>query len=113
MKKGIILLNKADLKAKVSELFLKDKLSWDVYAAGNNYCDCSGGMSQYGEHLGNWTEKHDVYTGYKVEGKPIMNECTVYCSADRIAYKCTCCGHTTMEDKITKKHTGKYCPYAK
>ena len=29
-----------------------------VYAAGNNYCDCSVGMSQYGQHLGNWTEKH-------------------------------------------------------
>ena len=34
-KKGIILLNKADLKAKVSELFLKDKLSWDTIAFSN------------------------------------------------------------------------------
>lgn len=106
IKKGIILFTTVICIALSSK-------STDVYAAGNNYCDCSGGMSQYGEHLGNWTEKHDVYTGYKVDGKPIMNECTVYCSADRIAYKCTCCGHTTMEDKITEKHTGKYCPYAK
>ena len=34
-KKGIILLNKADLKVKVSELFLKDKLSWDTIAFSN------------------------------------------------------------------------------
>ena len=47
-KKGIILLNKADLKAKVSELFLKDKLSWDTIAFSN---ETKQGLQQLEQYI--------------------------------------------------------------
>ena len=49
-KKGIILLNKADLKAKVSELFLKDKLSWDTIAFSN---ETKQGMKELEDYVNN------------------------------------------------------------
>ena len=53
-KKGIILLNKADLKAKVSELFLKDKLSWDTIAFSN---ETKQGLQQLEQYI---TDKFEL-----------------------------------------------------
>lgn len=47
-KKGVILLNKADLKAKVSEQLLKDKLSWDTIAFSN---ETKQGLQQLEQYI--------------------------------------------------------------
>lgn len=56
-KKGIILLNKADLKAKVSELFLKDKLSWDTIAFSN---ETKQGLQQLEQYITDKFERGDL-----------------------------------------------------
>lgn len=56
-KKGIILLNKADLKAKVSELFLKDKLSWDTIAFSN---ETKQGLQQLEQYISDKFERGDL-----------------------------------------------------
>lgn len=56
-KKGIILLNKADLKAKVSELFLKDKLSWDTIAFSN---ETKQGLQQLEQYITDKFEREDL-----------------------------------------------------
>lgn len=56
-KKGIILLNKADLKAKVSELFLKDKLSWDTIAFSN---ETKQGLQQLEQYITDKFEQGDL-----------------------------------------------------
>lgn len=56
-KKGIILLNKADLKAKVSELFLKDKLSWDAIAFSN---ETKQGLQQLEQYITDKFERGDL-----------------------------------------------------
>ena len=56
-KKGIILLNKADLKAKVSELFLKDKLSWDMIAFSN---ETKQGLQQLEQYITDKFERGDL-----------------------------------------------------
>ena len=56
-KKGIILLNKADLKAKVSELFLKDKLSWDTIAFSN---ETKQGLQQLEQYITDKSERGDL-----------------------------------------------------
>ena len=56
-KKGIILLNKADLKAKVSELFLKDKLSWDTIAFSN---ETKQGLQQLEQYITDKLERGDL-----------------------------------------------------
>ena len=56
-KKGIILLNKADLKAKVSELFLKDKLSWDTIALSN---ETKQGLQQLEQYITDKFERGDL-----------------------------------------------------
>ena len=56
-KKGIILLNKADLKVKVSELFLKDKLSWDTIAFSN---ETKQGLQQLEQYITDKFERGDL-----------------------------------------------------
>lgn len=56
-RKGIILLNKADLKAKVSELFLKDKLSWDTIAFSN---ETKQGLQQLEQYITDKFERGDL-----------------------------------------------------
>ena len=56
-KKGIILLNKADIKAKVSELFLKDKLSWDTIAFSN---ETKQGLQQLEQYITDKFERGDL-----------------------------------------------------
>lgn len=56
-KKGIILLNKADLKAKVSELFLKDKLSWDTISFSN---ETKQGLQQLEQYITDKFERGDL-----------------------------------------------------
>lgn len=56
-KKGIILLNKADLEAKVSELFLKDKLSWDTIAFSN---ETKQGLQQLEQYITDKFERGDL-----------------------------------------------------
>lgn len=56
-KKGIILLNKADLKAKVSELFLKDKLSWDTNSIFN---ETKQGLQQLEQYITDKFETGDL-----------------------------------------------------
>lgn len=56
-KKGIILLNKVDLKAKVSELFLKDKLSWDTIAFSN---ETKQGLQQLEQYITDKFERGDL-----------------------------------------------------
>ena len=56
-KKGIILLNKADLKAKVFELFLKDKLSWDTIAFSN---ETKQGLQQLEQYITDKFERGDL-----------------------------------------------------
>lgn len=56
-KKGIILLNKADLKAKVSELFLKDKLSWDTIVFSN---ETKQGLQQLEQYITDKFERGDL-----------------------------------------------------
>lgn len=56
-KKGIILLNKADLKAKVSELFLKDQLSWDTIAFSN---ETKQGLQQLEQYITDKFERGDL-----------------------------------------------------
>lgn len=56
-KKGVILLNKADLKAKVSELFLKDKLSWDTIAFSN---ETKQGLQQLEQYITDKFERGDL-----------------------------------------------------
>lgn len=56
-KKGIILLNKADLKVKVSELFLKDKLSWDTIAFSN---ETKQGLQQLEQYIADKFERGDL-----------------------------------------------------
>lgn len=56
-KKGIILLNKSDLKAKVSELFLKDKLSWDTIAFSN---ETKQGLQQLEQYITDKFERGDL-----------------------------------------------------
>ena len=56
-KKVIILLNKADLKAKVSELFLKDKLSWDTIAFSN---ETKQGLQQLEQYITDKFERGDL-----------------------------------------------------
>lgn len=56
-KKGIMLLNKADLKAKVSELFLKDKLSWDTIAFSN---ETKQGLQQLEQYITDKFERGDL-----------------------------------------------------
>lgn len=56
-KNGIILLNKADLKAKVSELFLKDKLSWDTIAFSN---ETKQGLQQLEQYITDKFERGDL-----------------------------------------------------
>lgn len=56
-KKGIILLNKADLKAKVSEFFLKDKLSWDTIAFSN---ETKQGLQQLEQYITDKFERGDL-----------------------------------------------------
>ena len=56
-KKGIILLNKADLKAKVSELFLKDKLSWDTIEFSN---ETKQGLQQLEQYITDKFERGDL-----------------------------------------------------
>lgn len=82
-----------------------------VFAAVPNYCsNCGAKLVEYAEHVGNWTEKHEVYTGYSVDGKPIMHECTIYYSVDRVARVCpNGCGVAWSEDKQSETHTSTYC----
>ena len=56
-KKGIILLNKADLKAKVSEQLLKDKLSWDTIAFSN---ETKQGLQQLEQYITDKFERGDL-----------------------------------------------------
>ena len=56
-KKGVILLNKADLKAKVSEQLLKDKLSWDTIAFSN---ETKQGLQQLEQYITNKFERGDL-----------------------------------------------------
>ena len=56
-KKGIILLNKADLKVKLSELFLKDKLSWDTIAFSN---ETKQGLQQLEQYITDKFERGDL-----------------------------------------------------
>ena len=56
-KKGVILLNKADLKAKVSEQLLKDKLSWDTIAFSN---ETKQGLQQLEQYITDKFERGDL-----------------------------------------------------
>ena len=56
-KKGVILLNKADLKAKVSEQLLKDKLSWDTIAFSN---ETKQGLQQLEQYIMDKFERGDL-----------------------------------------------------
>ena len=56
-KKGVILLNKADLKAKVSEQLLKDKLSWDTIAFSN---ETKHGLQQLEQYITDKFERGDL-----------------------------------------------------
>ena len=56
-KKGLILLNKADLKAKVSEQLLKDKLSWDTIAFSN---ETKQGLQQLEQYITDKFERGDL-----------------------------------------------------
>ena len=56
-KKGVILLNKADLKAKVSEQLLKDKLSWDTIAFSN---ETKPGLQQLEQYITDKFERGDL-----------------------------------------------------
>lgn len=56
-KKGVILLNKADLKAKVSEQLLKDKLSWDIIAFSN---ETKQGLQQLEQYITDKFERGDL-----------------------------------------------------
>ena len=56
-KKGVILLNKADLKAKVSEQLLKDKLSWDTIAFSN---ETQQGLQQLEQYITDKFERGDL-----------------------------------------------------
>lgn len=56
-KKGVILLNKADLKTKVSEQFLKDKLSWDTIAFSN---ETKQGLQQLEQYITDKFERGDL-----------------------------------------------------
>ena len=50
-------MNKADLKAKVSELFLKDKLSWDTIAFSN---ETKQGLQQLEQYITDKFERGDL-----------------------------------------------------
>ena len=56
-KKGVILLNKADLKAKVSEQLLKDKLSWYTIAFSN---ETKQGLQQLEQYITDKFERGDL-----------------------------------------------------
>lgn len=56
-KKGVILLNKADLKAKVSEQLLNDKLSWDTIAFSN---ETKQGLQQLEQYIMDKFERGDL-----------------------------------------------------
>ena len=56
-KKGVILLNKADLKAKVSEQLLKDKLSWDTIAFSD---ETKQGLQQLEQYITDKVERGDL-----------------------------------------------------
>ena len=56
-KKGVILLNKADLKAKVSEQLLKDKLSWDTIAFSN---ETKQGLQKLEQYITDKFERGDL-----------------------------------------------------
>lgn len=56
-KKGVILLNKADLNAKVSEQLLKDKLSWDTIAFSN---ETKQGLQQLEQYITDKFERGDL-----------------------------------------------------
>ena len=56
-KKGVSLLNKADLKAKVSEQLLKDKLSWDTIAFSN---ETKQGLQQLEQYITDKFERGDL-----------------------------------------------------
>ena len=82
-----------------------------VFASVPNYCsNCGAKLEEHAEHVGNWTEKHYVSTGCSYDGKPVMNECIVHCSMDRVARLCpNGCGVAWSEDKPKERHTSKYC----
>lgn len=82
-----------------------------VFASVPNYCsNCGAKLEEHAEHVGNWTEKHYVSTGYYYDGKPVMNECIVYCSMYRVARLCpNGCGVAWSEDKLKETNTSTYC----